>query len=357
MLRQPLPLLAVLYFCYAINPSLAATHPNCASAASDSDGDGWGWENNTSCRVVVGVNPSTPTAPACTSAASDPDGDGWGWENSQSCRVGQTGPTIPTTNSPAPDNTTPDCTSAQSDPDNDGWGWENNRSCRVTTATPPPVTPTPAPVTPERIVMAVGDSITHGFRGNASYRKPLVQLLDNAGCKYKLVGSQTTTFGNNAFTGPHESYSGHKADHFLTGHTTSAGVNRGIAHSIAAYNPDVVLLHIGSNDMKTDTVDSTLSEIDQIISLIHQHNNSVVILVANLVPWLRDDARAGVEQLGTRIEAYVAQLSSPLVRLVDVRSGFADNMLNSDQIHPNASGEAHIADAFFDVYDNAGLCQ
>ncbi len=353
---QRLPLLAVLYFCCAINPSSGATHPDCTSASSDSDGDGWGWENNTSCRVVIDVNPTAPTVPACTNAASDPDGDGWGWENNQSCRVDQTSPTIPT-NNPAPDSTTPDCTSAQSDPDNDGWGWENNRSCRVTTATPTPVTPTPAPVAPERIVMAVGDSITHGFRGNASYRKPLVQLLNNAGCKHKLVGSQTTTFGSNVFTAPHESYSGQKADHFLTGQTTSSGVNRGIAHSMAAYNPDVVLLHIGSNDMKTDTVDSTLSEIDQIISLIQQHNNAVEILVANLVPWLRDDARTKVQQLGTRIEAYVAQLGSPLVRLVDVRSGFADNMLNSDQIHPNASGEAHIADAFFDVYDSAGLCQ
>ena len=157
------------------------------------------------------------------------------------------------------------------------------------------------------------------------------------------------------FTSPHESYSGHKADHFLTGHTTSAGENRGIAHSMATYDPDIVLLHIGSNDMKTDSVDSTIAEIDQIISLIHQHNDSVVVLVANLIPWMRDDARTKVQQLGTRIESYVAQLSSSNVHLVDVRSGFTANML-SDQIHPNATGEAHIADAFFDVYDSKGLC-
>ena len=344
-------MLASFYAVAATSPLLASTHPSCATAASDSDGDGWGWENNASCRVVSNATPTTPAVPFCIDPSSDPDNDGWGWENNQSCIVADN--TDPT-DSTQP--VTPDCASAASDPDNDGWGWENNQSCRVVATTTPTPDPTPAPAA-DKVVMAVGDSITHGFGGQASYRKPFVELLNNASCGYELVGSQSTNFGSNVFTSAHESYSGHKADHFLTGHTTSAGVNRGIADSMTTYDPDIVLLHIGSNDMKTDSVDSTITEIDQIISLIHQHNDSVDVLVANLIPWLRDDARTKVQQLSTSIESYVAQLGSPRVHLVDVRSGFSDDMLLGDQIHPNDTGETHIADAFFDVYDSKGLCQ
>ena len=105
-------------------------------------------------------------------------------------------------------------------------------------------------------IMAVGDSITAGFTfgppngtglGTASYRKEFEDVLSQSGCNFQMVGSRTRNDPENPFVfgGRHEGYSGHRADHFLTGNGPNAGINA----MMAAQNPDVVLLHVGSNDM------------------------------------------------------------------------------------------------------------
>lgn len=383
--------------------------PVCSSASIDSDNDGWGWENNRSCIVAETNTSPTPTVstpsvtsnttstPQCLTASSDHDNDGWGWENGQSCKVATTitvspvaapSPVSPVTPVSSTPTGTPICQNASSDHDNDGWGWENNASCIATAvSTPTPIAqPTPgttpncsllvnddnndgwgwennhsckvATVTQPLKIMAVGDSITHGVLGQSSYRKPLNAQLTQYGCDYEFVGSQNSNLQHNGFIAAHESYSGHTTDHFLTGRNDSAGSNSGIANSMQNYNPDIVMLHIGSNDMRLgQNIDNTLAEIDQIISIIHQQNSAAVIFVANLVPWYQSNIQSAVATLGDKIEAYIAQLSNPMVRLVDVRSGYTSSMMIYDQIHPNASGDAHIAAAYFNAYNSAGLCK
>ncbi len=347
--------------------SFAAATPICQSASSDSDNDGWGWENDQSCLVASGRNSDIVT---CSSGNSDPDGDGWGWENGLTCRVATTD-----TDDQRDDGHTPVCDSSDSDSDNDGWGWEDDRSCRVLIAEEPPVCSgdtvddngdgwgwednqtcrfesEPAPVEMVRI-MPVGDSITHGHRSVNSYREPLEDLLEANDCNFRYVGSQQRNYLHDGYRAPHEGYSGHTADDFLNGYYN----NRGIDHSMSSHEPDVVLLHIGSNDMnRGHSISGTIVEIDQIINIIHQQNSIATVLLANVVPWYGTPQQS-VRTLGDRIEAYVKQLSDQRVWLVDVRSGYSRNMMISDGVHPNSTGEAHIADAFYDVYERADLCQ
>ncbi|MEM7257953.1 MAG: carbohydrate-binding domain-containing protein [Pseudomonadota bacterium] len=374
--------------------ALAAT-PACQTTDSDSDGDGWGWENNQSCRVTgtsTGSDNATGNNNACSSSDSDPDGDGWGWENNQSCRVTQT---TDGSDSQSDAAGTPDCVAANSDPDNDGWGWENGRSCRVTDDSEDAAAPEETPTAPENTevaecsdsvvddnndgwgwennqscriqttttptvtlkVMPVGDSITHGHRSVSSYHKPLEALFDDNNCNFQYVGSQLKNFAYDGYRAPHEGYSGHTADHFLTGNNNTAGDNRGINDSMVRYNPDVVLLHIGSNDMnRGDSVDGTVSEIDKIVDIIHQQNSRTIVLLANVIPWYGTPQQR-VTSLGSKIQAYINQLADNRVKLVDVRSGYTRSMMVPDGVHPNATGEAHIADAFFDAYEKAGLCR
>lgn len=328
----------------------------CSNTASDHDNDGWGWENNQSCKVVSSADIShqpvaiTSTAAGqlvCTDASSDHDNDGWGWENNASCivQIASVAAGPATTVSAAVSAATAECSILIQDDNNDGWGWENNQSCKFSEPTQP------------LKIMAVGDSITHGVRGQTSYRQPLDAQLTLSGCQFEFVGSQNGNLDQNGFNAAHESYSGHTADHFLTGHNDSAGNNRGIANSMEVFNPDVVMLHIGSNDMRLNqNIDNTLAEIDQIISIVHQQNSGAIVFVANLVPWYHPNIQSTVNTLGDKIEAYVAQLSNPAVRLVDVRSGYTSEMMIFDRIHPNASGDAHIANAYFNAYSTAGLC-
>ena len=217
-------------------------------------------------------------------------------------------------------------------------------------------------------IMAVGDSITAGFTfgppdgtglGTASYRKEFENLLDQSGCDYLMVGSRNTNDPRNptVFIGRHEGYSANRADHFLTGN----GPNAGIDAMMAAQSPDVVLLHLGSNDMhQSQTQDSTVNEIENIISKILSANGNATILVANVIPWfgssnnpnITDDIR----RLGNQIISSVNAMGNPNVIIADVRSGFAASDMQQDLIHPNVDGENRIADAFAEAFENSGVC-
>jgi len=285
----------------------------------------------------------------CSRPDSDPDGDGWGWENGRSCEAGDAGPIVPDDNNP-----TPYCRLSNSDPDGDGWGWEQGRSCRVLAEPPEP--PAPALLT----IMAVGDSITHGsYDGLAkSYREPLVRLLDSQSCNYAMLGSQTGNFQHRSFVSPHEGYQGHTADELLYGHVDHAGRNEGITAMVTGYQPDLMLLHIGTNDMRLgQNIDQTVAEIDQIVSTVFALRPDTIVYIANLVPWYASSVvEIAVRRLGDRIERYVSEQSDTRLILVDVRSGFTKAMMLPDKAHPNPGGEAHIAGAFLRSLQASGYC-
>ena len=199
-------------------------------------------------------------------------------------------------------------------------------------------------------IMAVGDSITQGVNGADSYRPEFSELLTLTGCDHQMVGSQGVA--------PHwhEGYSGHSAEHMLVG----LDDNPGIDAMMATYAPNVVLLHIGSNDMRrAQSITETAQEIDSILTKIKDASlNSGIdttILVANIIPWwgtssTNSNIEADVESMGDAIETLISNRGDPNIVLVDVRDGFTRDMMQSDLIHPKTAGESFIADAFFDAY-------
>ena len=211
-------------------------------------------------------------------------------------------------------------------------------------------------------IMAVGDSITHGVllpQASASWRLPFTQQLDASGCLYEMTGSQITNALHSAFESPHESYSSQQANHFITGFTNYAGTNDGIFTSMATFSPDVVLLHIGTNDaIQAQDNQETLAEIDQIVTTVLDAGGDVI--VANLIPSFTSDFLVGVDdrisELGDLVDAYVAQLGNSRVNLVDVRSGFTEDLMFDDGVHPNDEGSAFIASRFFSVFNANGYC-
>ncbi len=241
-------------------------------------------------------------------------------------------------------------------------------------------------------VMAVGDSITHGISGGASYRREFTALLEAASCSFTMVGSQQTSLvrgdpncidtgvigdgwgwngvescvvtadsGVEPYVGAHEGYSSHRADHFLTGHVNASGDNAGIQVAMETYDPDVVLLHVGSVDMfHEQTVESTITDINNVLDTIYETKSDTVVLIANIIPWYSDnpypEIGEDVEAVGDGVEALVAERLDPLLKLVDVRSGYTEEMMMRDLIHPNETGEAHIADAFVSVYQPLAAC-
>ena len=227
------------------------------------------------------------------------------------------------------------------------------------------------PAAPLRI-MAIGDSITEGFdwpgdglsQNIRSYRGEFVNLMNNSSCAYQMVGSLQSNFPTTGFTSNHEGYSGFRADHLNNGFSDGRLSSPGISSTMAIHNPDVVLLHVGSNDMLGgQSILSTIADIELMIDNILAANPGATVLVANVIPWyspinnqFNSNIRGSIAQLGNDIIASLQNNPRPNVRLANVRNGFTPSMMQGDLIHPNALGEVHIANAFFDALDGSGRC-
>ena len=232
-------------------------------------------------------------------------------------------------------------------------------------------------------IMAVGDSITEGTKGESSYRQSLNNLLVNANCDFDWVGSQTQVHGHNngnVYTQPHEGYSGHTADDLLNGGTRNGHVQTGI-NDMLAHNPPpgVVLLHAGSNDVSLgQSTASTVSDLEDLVAVIAADPNRLVF-VANVIPWyidsngngVKDNEWADINALTNAINASNQSTANGKlgsysnVILVDMRDpaygyAYTDMHVNNDGsyegIHPGPSGEDKIAQAFFDAMDDVDAC-
>lgn len=211
-------------------------------------------------------------------------------------------------------------------------------------------------------IMAVGDSITHGFGGATSYRKPLLGLLRSSGCEFTMVGSMLNNLPDTGFVSPHEAYSGHRTDSFLTGQQSSFGDNRGISESMFEFMPQLVLLNIGTNDMSQNReVDDVIANIDQIVALVFNAAPEAKVIVSTLVPFFKsadpqNSVNIRLELLSNALEAWYAQAAQSGVFLVDIRDGFTADMMLPDLIHPGVEGDALIADRFYDSIQRNNLC-
>ena len=115
-------------------------------------------------------------------------------------------------------------------------------------------------------IMSVGDSITNGYWEQGAYRKYMYNVLASDGYSIDMVGSSGSNEesfsdenGNTfAYDGNHVGYSGY-AIQYITGTETRQGIlevltekaygDGGNQNMIEAYNPDIVLLQIGTNDV------------------------------------------------------------------------------------------------------------
>ena len=223
-------------------------------------------------------------------------------------------------------------------------------------------------------ILPLGDSITHGVGGQCSYRKPLSQTLNNTpGCSVEFVGPRSTPVGNPAACRPtntnHAGKAGRRADE-----ANKLGENSGlpfVTELMNDYTPDVVLLHLGTNDLFQGqqlgdaSVPETLADLDAVLDNIFATNPSTQVMLANVIPWngasTSDPAVSSnplkdrFVQLGTGISQIAAARDQ--VSLVDVQSGFDPARLTFDAIHPNEAGDTFIADRFASALTASGLCE
>ncbi|MDT7839691.1 ricin-type beta-trefoil lectin domain protein [Streptomyces justiciae] len=192
-----------------------------------------------------------------------------------------------------------------------------------------------APNTPLR-VMPLGDSITWGVGSSTGngYRGPLFNRLAADGHPLDFVG---TVRGGSMSDPDNEGHSGYRIDQIAA--LTDASLTR--------YRPNVVTLHIGTNDLNGNYQPSTAA--DRLRSLVNQVTAAApdaTVLVASLVvstSGSEEQYRAAYNQ-ATRQIVSDAQAAGKHVAFVDM-GGLTTADL-ADTLHPNDAGYQKMADAF-----------
>ena len=199
-------------------------------------------------------------------------------------------------------------------------------------------------------IMPLGDSITQGNAEYNSYRRPLWQRLNARGYgKVDFVGTQTKNgefdVPNPDFDLNHEGYGGRRADQIadnIRGWATTA-------------NPDVVLLHLGTNDIiQGESVSSTISDIGNIIDTLRETNPNIAILLAQVTPSIERRSGRGISALNDQIPGLVNsknRAGSPVI-LVDQESGFSPTEDTYDGLHADVGGEIKMAERWFSALDS-----
>jgi lysophospholipase L1-like esterase len=190
-------------------------------------------------------------------------------------------------------------------------------------------------------VLPLGNSITYGELGSeGGYRDDLASMLNNAGINFVYVGSQVDTAGN------HEGHRGYKTTDI------DANLNDWLSQS----NPDVVLLHIGTNDVSAlrSTTD-IINDISSILDKIYNNNNSSIIFLCSIIP-RNDSKNSNTIELNNAIPPLIQDKESLGYKIhhVNQYDAFTSNSnwateYMANYLHPNDTGYHVMADTYFNA--------
>ncbi len=186
-------------------------------------------------------------------------------------------------------------------------------------------------------IMPVGDSCTEGMGDPdmGSYRTDLYKYYTQAGLSIDFVGSNRK--GPNSL--PDRDNEGHSG-------WTIPQIASNIDNWLNTYNPDVVLLWIGGNDVFQRGSENSAG-LSNLIDQILKNKPNVTIFVADYYPWPE-----AIKQYNAKVPGVVQQKANEgkkvyFVKLSDIQ--FSQNGdISSDGLHLNTTGYSKIAKLWYD---------
>lgn len=198
-------------------------------------------------------------------------------------------------------------------------------------------------------IMPLGDSVTEGDTVHNSYRRPLWFKLQAGNYKVDFVGGLS---GNNNGPPPnpdfdlnHQGHGGRNTEWLYTYVTEWAKTEQ----------PDVVLLHAGTNDLNGGrSPESARDGLGRIIDSLRSVLPTVEVLVAQIIPAANDDLNNEITALNSLLPDLAKQKSTTesLVLVVDQNSGFDRKNDLYDNLHPNVSGEEKMATRWYEALES-----
>jgi lysophospholipase L1-like esterase len=192
-------------------------------------------------------------------------------------------------------------------------------------------------------VMPLGDSITDGFNVPGGYRNKLWDLIQQSGKSVDFVGSVRT--GPNSL--PDRDHEGHPI--WLTRQIAEIVVQR-----LNTYRPDIVLLHIGTNDAEVVPDQENPPMFDQLSDLVDQiaqtAPNSVLIVAQIVGSGVGPEVQQRIVESNSKIPAMVQAKAATgySIYYVDMFSAVPLSDID-DEVHPNEDGYDKMADAWWTV--------
>jgi acyl-CoA thioesterase I len=192
------------------------------------------------------------------------------------------------------------------------------------------------------VVLPLGDSITEGVPTADGYRAPLAALMAKAGVQVNYVGSLRSP------AGAHEGWSGF---------TTAELIPRARA-ALARQRPDVILLHIGTNDLGMGvSVEQAAANVRALLILIDERSRAggkggstarpIQVLLAKIVA--RDLFGDGRDPLVDQYNDLLVDVADERrkagqsVQVVDIHRRVDPRRDLADALHPSERGYANIA--------------
>ncbi len=186
-------------------------------------------------------------------------------------------------------------------------------------------------------VMPLGDSITDGITVQGAYRTKLWKNITGNGLTVDFVGSLS---GGPSELGDkdHEGHSGWRIDQ----------ISNNINSWMDKYKPQIVLLHIGTNDIsqKYDLGNAPARLGELIDKICNKLPTGGKLYVASIIPISYADVKSYNSQIAGIVQNKANQ-GKP-VYLVDMYSSLTTNDLG-DGVHPNANGYNKMADVWFNA--------
>jgi lysophospholipase L1-like esterase len=229
---------------------------------------------------------------------------------------------------------------------------------------PPAFAPCPTDGSACRI-MPLGDSITFGIGSSGGgyrvelFRQALAAQRDITFVGVVAPGGQNGPNGPNTVNGQpfprnHEGFSG-----FTISGGGAGSLAAQVDNAIAQTNPNIILLHIGTNDVNGNiNVGQAPQRLGALLDQIINDAPNALLVVAEIIPTMN-------QQTNTRVQAYNAAIPALVqaraaagkhIELLDLFTPFSSNpnfaSLMNDNLHPNDSGYVVMGQTWFNAIED-----